>query len=658
MNTISLFVFQNEELLGILIKCLLAVTGLVLLFRKTKRSKRKESVSKKSHLSFVKPSKTIPPFDHQDYLILLIACVCYAIISFTRLGSTTFPTTTWQPQPQEDNQSVIFELPEYAHFDSIYVLYGEGDNNSNPDRYQLGVEDMVLEGSNDLQIWEPVTTLEKGSIYEYQIIEGNWDYRYIRLTAASKNQTLTEIGFKQFHTDTFLPIAVYQDSYADSNYPASLMIDEQDKLVIRPTFYDEGYFDEVYHPRNAWEIANGQRMYATVHPLFGTNLMAFFIRLFGMSPFVWRLPGALFGIAILPVFYHILHLLFSNKKCKILGIALCAADFMHLTTSRIGTLEPFSVFFILLMFDWMMKYFLTSFYDTKLPTTWKYLFLSGLFMGIGIATKWTACYSAVGLAVILFSNFAQRYIECRKAKQFLLQCDGTREEMDEAQHIVSFFPKAITQTILLCFLFFILLPAVIYWLSYLPDHVWKNDTWSIANVWSQNMYMYHYHTNLVATHPYQSSWYQWLLDIRPIWYYSGVVSQGTSYSISCFSNPLLTWVGLPAILYTLYACFRRKDAIAWLIVIGYLSALLPWVSFVQRCVFAYHFYPTSFFTMLAIVYLFSKLMQRNAKWQTVMVVYLVAYVFLFVLFLPVTAGFGTSRTFIQFLEWFPTWYFG
>jgi hypothetical protein len=49
------------------------------------------------------------------------------------------------------------------------------------------------------------------------------------------------------------------------------LIDEQDKLILHPTYLNQAYFDEIYHPRNAWEIATGHIMYATVHPLFGTT---------------------------------------------------------------------------------------------------------------------------------------------------------------------------------------------------------------------------------------------------------------------------------------------------------------------------------------------------------------------------------------------------
>jgi dolichyl-phosphate-mannose--protein O-mannosyl transferase len=171
--------------------------------------------------------------------------------------------------------------------------------------------------------------------------------------------------------------------------------------------------------------------------------------------------------------------------------------------------------------------------------------------------------------------------------------------------------------------------------------------------------MYHYHTTLQATHPYQSTWYQWLLDIRPIWYYSGVVDTGVSHSISCFSNPLLTWAGLPAVFYTLYVCIRKHDRTAWFILIGYITALGPWILLVKRCVFAYHFYPTSFFTMLAIVFAMRDLLRKNSdRGNKIMLIFTIAYVVLFVVFLPATAGFGTTRAYIKMLEWFPTWYFG
>ena len=48
--------------------------------------------------------------------------------------------------------------------------------------------------------------------------------------------------------------------------------------------------------------------------------------------------------------YAVLKVIFIKPEYAALGTLLFSVDFMHITTSRIATLEPFSVFFILLMY--------------------------------------------------------------------------------------------------------------------------------------------------------------------------------------------------------------------------------------------------------------------------------------------------------------------
>ena len=83
------------------------------------------------------------------------------------------------------------------------------------------------------------------------------------------------------------------------------------------------------------------------------------------------------------------------------------------------------------------------------------------------------------------------------------------------------------------------------------------------------------------------------------------------------------------------------------------------ILLVSRCVFAYHFYPTSMFVILAIVYCAKQIKMRNEKlFNRCFILFTTVYLLLFVMFLPVTAGFGTTVDYIHFLEWFPSWYFG
>lgn len=614
MQKLSLLFFSNSEFLTLLCLTLLILGIGYFLY----------------HLKFFKAEK------HRYLLSLTLLTIIYAVISFWQLGSTTFPTTTWQPAVEK--QEIVLNFGKIEKFDAIYTIYGEGDNNSNPQSYQIGTQDIHLFGSNNLQQWQEITVLKQGNIYTYTIQEGYWEYQYIKLVTTNKNNSLTEIGFRNLAHSNFLPITILQDEYKNTKYPAKMLIDEQDKLVLSPTYYDQAYFDEIYHVRNAWEIANRQYMYASVHPLLGTNIIALSIHLFGMHPFAWRLPGAIASVLMLPVLYGILKHLLKRDYLSLIGSFLLAADFMHITTARIATLEPFSILFILCSFYWMLKYCRSNFYTLPMWKGILYLFLSGIFMGLSIATKWTGCYAAIGLAIMLFTNWIQCFLEYKKDKE-------THQQ----------FFKILLTTMLSCILFFIIIPIVIYCISYIPDKIFRNEPWTIANVWKQAQQMYHYHVNLNATHPYQSTWFQWILDLRPMWYYVGTKGN-VFHTISCFSNPLLTWIGLPAILFTTYRALCKKDIVGWYIVVGYFSGLLPWIIYVQRIVFAYHFYPTSLFTIIAIVYCINLL--NNRKMSIVVPAYLAAYLALFILFLPVITGFGTSQQFARFLSWLPGWYFG
>lgn len=656
MKNLSLEYFNDAALLPVALLCFLFSTVIWIYFYfikdKTMQEEEKKDVPV---LSFVHSTKPYPSYRKKDIRNIIWITGIYAIISFYQLGSLKFPVTTWQPS--KTGQDIVFELKTDTNFDAIYTIYGEGDNNSNPDTYQLGTEGIQIYGSNDHHSWDLITTLKKGSIYQYQIIEGNWKYKYVWLRSTNKNNSLTEIGLRSSSHTSFVPLSIEMDGQKDSQYPATLLIDEQDKLVLHPTYYDQSYFDEIYHPRNAWEIANGQDMYATVHPLFGTNTMALFIKLFGMSPFVWRLPGALFGIFMIPLMYGIARRLFYKTSIATIASILLAFDFMHLTTSRIGTLEPFSIFWIMVMFYYMIRYIQMSWYDTTFFKQLKYLSLCGITMGIAIATKWTACYSAVGLAILLFTYFFIQYSDYQKAKKHLKNAHLVPSEEALAIHIKDVFPKCFAITIGLCFIFFIFIPIIIYAISYIPDRVWKNDGWSFMNVWKQCEYMFQYHSSLNATHPYSSTWKQWLLDLRPIWYYNGYDVNNSQHTISCFSNPLMTWLSLGGIVFTVLDGIRTKKQSALVIVIGYITALAPWMI-ITRCVFAYHFYPTSIFAILSIAYLFSYLWEYGIAGKSVVCFYIVMYILLFVVFLPATAGFATTNAYIKSLEWFSTWYFG
>ena len=82
-------------------------------------------------------------------------------------------------------------------------------------------------------------------------------------------------------------------------------------------------------------------MRTPTHP--GKLIISLGIRIFGMN--LWlAVYGALFGVLMLPVLYHLLKQLFGRTRLCTAGTLLFAFDFMHFTQTRIATIDTYAVF--------------------------------------------------------------------------------------------------------------------------------------------------------------------------------------------------------------------------------------------------------------------------------------------------------------------------
>ena len=405
------------------------------------------------------------------------------------------------------------------------------------------------------------------------------------------------------------------------------LTDEQALCPVRQTFMNSTYFDEIYHARTAWEHLNGVYPYEITHPPLGKSIIALGIRLFGMTPFGWRFSGTLFGVLMLPILYIFSKKLFGGCLVPTACTTLMLTDFMHFVQTRISTIDTYAVFFILLMY--LFLYLFVS--EGKL----RWLALCGLSFGLGAASKWTCFYAGAGLAVI----WALWVIHEMRAGR--LRFGG------------------FVKNALFCVVFFVLLPGLIYYLSYLPygralgrTNVLSRDYLKI--VLDNQRYMFNYHSQLVATHPYSSHWYQWVLDIRPILYYLDYLADGRHISFGAFVNPVLCWGGLMALFVLAYLAAARRDQPSAFILLGYLAQLLPWVL-VPRLTFAYHYFPCTVFLALALGRCFD-VMERCHPWGRALVVGFVCLsAAVFVLFFPCLAGLPVYPGILR--SWLPTWPF-
>lgn len=322
------------------------------------------------------------------------------------------------------------------------------------------------------------------------------------------------------------------------------MFDEQALIPERTTYLNSTYFDEIYHARTGYEFVHSLDVYEWTHPPLGKDLIALGIKIFGMTPFGWRFMGTLFGVLMIPVLYLFARRFLKYQWAAALTTILFTFDFMHFAQTRIATIDVYVTFFIMLMYYFMYRYYQMSFYDTPIRKTLIPLALSGISMGLGIASKWTGIYAGTGLGILFFMTLYKRYSEYLYAKQ---NPEGTTDGISHRHVIQSFIPN-LRLTILWCCIFFVFVPMMIYGLSYIP-YLKAPSSHGIKTIIENQSAIYAYHSKTVveSTHPFSSRWYEWIIMRRPIWYYSGEISDTVKEGISAFGNPLVWWIGLSLI---------------------------------------------------------------------------------------------------------------
>jgi dolichyl-phosphate-mannose--protein O-mannosyl transferase len=209
--------------------------------------------------------------------------------------------------------------------------------------------------------------------------------------------------------------------------------------------------------------------------------------------------------------------------------------------------------------------------------------------------------------------------------------------------------------------FFVVIPATIYTLSYLPYAAADpNGKSLLQTMWDNQVFMLTYHQGVHDAHPYSSRWWQWILDIRPILYYldSTTVGEGMKSAFAAFGNPLVVWGGLLAECSLVWAAVRRHSGRAAFLLVGWLAQLVPWI-FISRTTFEYHYFPSILFLVLALVFVMNELWEKPNRWTKPAIYGFTGLsVALFPAFYPVLTGLPAPTWYTtHFLQWFPSWPF-
>jgi len=395
-------------------------------------------------------------FLKKDIIIISIITIIYTIISFINLGGFVDPQTFWHVE--NANEYIVLEIEE-TEVSKIRHYTGP----------RFGTYKLYI--SNDGNYYTYLEELEQNSVFAWGDLNINKEFKYLKIVGQTSDSYLGDIALYDKQGNIIKTVAI--------NKEANSIIDEQSVVPDEISFMNSSYFDEIYHPRTAYEYVHGLDVYEWTHPPLGKLLMAIPVAIFGMCPFAYRLMGNIAGILMIPTIYVLAKDMFKNRKYAVLAALIMAFDNFHFAQTRLATVDSFLVLFIMLSFMFMYKYVILTDKD-KIKTKLIMLFFSGLFMGCSIATKWTGCFAAIGLAIIFFAKL----IKTNVIEKYEFNKNGINVKFKEKK-----WAKESTVIIISCIAFFVLIPIIIYCACYIPD---KNVN-TIEDIWNLQISMYKYH---------------------------------------------------------------------------------------------------------------------------------------------------------------------
>jgi dolichyl-phosphate-mannose-protein mannosyltransferase len=378
----------------------------------------------------------------------------------------------------------------------------------------------------------------------------------------------------------------------------------------------EEVFDEVYHAKTALQYLNGESPTEWVHPPTAKLLIAVGVWLFGYLPWAWRLMPALAGVALAPVFYLLARRVLLTERAAVLATVLLLCDGVYLVQSRMAMTNIFAVLFQVSAALFILRAALRP--RLSAPD----MAAAGLFLGLALSTRWTSLWAAGFLGLVLLAVRRLRLIK----------------------------PRELTLTLLA----FLVLPAGIYVLSYVP---WMRQGHELKELLPLQTAIWRYHADLRATHPYFSKWYTWPLLYRPTWYHFKQTGE-TIHGIIAIGNPALWWASVPVTLWALVTGARERDPRRLFSGLGFCFLYLPWGLAPRTLNYSHYLFEAIPYACLSLGGLLDR--EWPAKWARVYVALVVVLFFFFLPFLvalPIPARwyFHDLGGGVRPWTWFPKW---
>jgi dolichyl-phosphate-mannose-protein mannosyltransferase len=384
------------------------------------------------------------------------------------------------------------------------------------------------------------------------------------------------------------------------------------------------YFDEVHYVPAARKLLELTRANPE-HPLLGKEAIAAAIALLGDRPLVWRVPSALFGALGLFAFGRALWWASRRRFAALAGMGLLATNFLWFIQSRIAMLDM-AMAGLAMVALWQ---FAAATRLAAARARWR-LAATGVCIGLALGAKW----SVAPLAVIPGLTFLVLRLKAHGVRLFQRSDSGPVAGISLIE--AAFWLGTV--------------PLAVYWLTFIPAFFYAKDPISPAGPIAWHRYMLELQDSVTKPHPYRSVWYQWIIDWRAVWYLYEPVD-GSQRGIVLIGNPLSMLVGLPAVLWSLWAGAMRKRSDALACAVLYFATLGMWIVSGKPIQFYYHYLLPSTFLMACLALALDVIWQRGGRWRWLPIGALTAAAGLFVYFYPIISAAELHKGKTSFVQW-------
>lgn len=411
------------------------------------------------------------------------------------------------------------------------------------------------------------------------------------------------------------------------SHPTTLMFDEiyyaKDAYALWHNGYESVWTDDADQLFSAGDVsALTTEPGYIVHPQLGKWLIGLGMEVFGVNSVGWRIVPAVAGIlTVIALVRLTMRLTRSPLLAGIAGLLL-TMDGTALTESRIALLDGFiSLFAVLAVYcvvrdrEWSRARLARDLAGT-LPghlaprahlRPW--LLAAGATLGLACSIKWSGLYllAAIGILVLVWDTLALRRV---RAKVWLLEGLISRGIGDAVRLV----PIALAVYVAGWWSWFLNDGAYKHgWaasqrtVTGQPPRSWLPD--SLNDLLEYHLSMYQFHVKLDSEHPYMSSPFGWLLQVRPTSFYWPDVEELAGVdcgadrcveAITSVGNIPVWWAALAALaVAVLGLALRDRDWRVWVALIGYIGLYLPWFMYLNRTIFT--FYTVAFVPFVVLV---------------------------------------------------------